>query len=312
MLIKSGGNLTIRTFGGLGLGGDFDDDTYRRRSNDSWVPYDEYIAIECIVAPNQLYQLLTDVAQVATVTAQLTLVGYQYLQGGLRLVREDGSCIDFSGKAMLDNLLNKSKDILDLDFLHASEGYRSEAYWPGASSGITIGYGVDIGQQSETGLIKWGVPQSIIDKIKDYLGVTGEAADTILSGLKDKTLGLSDSEIKQLSDIVKKQTTENIINKYKQHLALVISEKDNGIYDAMNKGIEKATGKYIGFINADDFYNEGALCHAIEIMKANEYDIIYGNMFMVDVETLEVKGVRRPKHWKLNIDMNLSHPATFV
>lgn len=214
MLIKSGGNLTIRTFGGLGLGGDFDDDTYRRRSNDSWVPYDEYIAIECIVAPNQLYQLLTDVAQVATVTAQLTLVGYQYLQGGLRLVREDGSCIDFSGKAMLDNLLNKSKDILDLDFLHASEGYRSEAYWPGASSGITIGYGVDIGQQSETGLIKWGVPQSIIDKIKDYLGVTGEAADTILSGLKDKTLGLSDSEIKQLSDIVKKQTTENIINKY--------------------------------------------------------------------------------------------------
>ncbi|HHS1545500.1 TPA: glycosyltransferase, partial [Salmonella enterica subsp. enterica] len=104
----------------------------------------------------------------------------------------------------------------------------------------------------------------------------------------------------------------NIINKYKQHLALVISEKDNGIYDAMNKGIEKATGKYIGFINADDFYNEGALCHAIEIMKANEYDIIYGNMFMVDVETLEVKGVRRPKHWKLNIDMNLSHPATFV
>ncbi|EBS3404281.1 glycosyltransferase, partial [Salmonella enterica subsp. enterica serovar Hvittingfoss] len=78
------------------------------------------------------------------------------------------------------------------------------------------------------------------------------------------------------------------------------------------KGIEKATGKYIGFINADDFYNEGALCHAIEIMKANEYDIIYGNMFMVDVETLEVKGVRRPKHWKLNIDMNLSHPATFV
>ncbi|EIY0670731.1 hypothetical protein MMC72_005038, partial [Salmonella enterica] len=49
MLIKSGGNLTIRTFGGLGLGGDFDDDTYRRRSTANWVPYDEYIAIECIV-----------------------------------------------------------------------------------------------------------------------------------------------------------------------------------------------------------------------------------------------------------------------
>ncbi|HGG6556700.1 TPA: pesticin C-terminus-like muramidase [Salmonella enterica subsp. diarizonae serovar 61:i:z] len=214
MLIKSGGNLTIRTFGGLGLGGDFDNDTWRHKSTDSWVPYDEYIAIECIIAPNQLYQLLTDVAQVATVAAQLNFVGYQYLQGGLRLVREDGSCIDFSGKAMLDNLFSKSKDILDLDFLHVSEGYRGEAYWPKGSSGITIGYGVDIGQQNEDGLIKWGVPQSIIDKIKDYLGVTGEAADTLLKGLKDKTLGLSDSEIKQLSDIVQKQTTENIINKY--------------------------------------------------------------------------------------------------
>lgn len=213
MFITSGGKLTINTFGGIGVGGDFDNDAWRRRSSDSWVPYDEYIAIECIVMPNQMYQLLTDVAQVATVAAQMTRVGYQYLQGGLRLVREDGSCIDFN-KGQLDDLFSKSKDIFDLDFLHISEGYRSEAYWPKGSSGISIGYGVDIGHQSEAGLIQWGVPQSIIDKIKDYFGITGEAADNVLKGLKDKTLGLSDSEIKQLSDIVKKQTTKEIINKY--------------------------------------------------------------------------------------------------
>ncbi|EBY4402265.1 hypothetical protein DUV58_24755 [Salmonella enterica subsp. enterica serovar Caracas] len=265
MFIKSGGNLTIRTFGGLGVDGDFDSDTWRRRSTDSWVPYSEYIAIECIVAPNQLYQLLTDVAQVETVAAQLAQVGYQYLQGRLRLVREDGSCTDFSGKAMLDNLLNKSKDILDLDFLHVSEGYRSEAYWPGQSSGITIGYGVDIGHQSEEGLHKWGVPQSIIDKIKDYFGITGEAANTLLKGLKDKTLGLSDREIKQFSDIVKKQATADIINKYNAATKGITFDKipyntRTAIIDLFYQySAPKGAPKSWGFIINNDwngFYNE--------------------------------------------------------
>ncbi|EIW7110944.1 glycosyltransferase, partial [Escherichia coli] len=77
-------------------------------------------------------------------------------------------------------------------------------------------------------------------------------------------------------------------------------------------GVLKASGNYIGFINADDFYNKDVLCQVIKVMKENKYDVIYGNMSLVEADSLDVIQVRRPKDWKLHIDMNLSHPATFI
>ncbi|MBW4513572.1 MAG: glycosyltransferase [Scytonematopsis contorta HA4267-MV1] len=50
-----------------------------------------------------------------------------------------------------------------------------------------------------------------------------------------------------------------IIERYLDKISVFISEKDKGVYDAMNKGISLATGDVIGIINADDWYNEGAL-----------------------------------------------------
>ena len=46
--------------------------------------------------------------------------------------------------------------------------------------------------------------------------------------------------------------TQQIIEKYKDQLAYYVSEPDNGMYDAINKGFSKATGDIIAWINADD------------------------------------------------------------
>ncbi|AJI57131.1 glycosyltransferase like 2 family protein [Francisella philomiragia] len=70
--------------------------------------------------------------------------------------------------------------------------------------------------------------------------------------------------------------TVNIINKYKQDIDTVISEPDNGIYDAMNKGIKLANNDWICFLNSGDiFYNESVLQNIAN--KINEQDdVIFG------------------------------------
>lgn len=72
--------------------------------------------------------------------------------------------------------------------------------------------------------------------------------------------------------------TVEIIKKYQKIFPIVLkSEKDEGIYDAMNKGVSISTGEYINFMNSGDFfYNKNILCF-IEKYLDNEIDIIYGN-----------------------------------
>ena len=60
-----------------------------------------------------------------------------------------------------------------------------------------------------------------------------------------------------------KDNTINIIEKYSDRLAYWISEKDNGISDAFNKGIAKSTGEIVGLINADDWYDFDAIKHVV-------------------------------------------------
>ena len=55
-------------------------------------------------------------------------------------------------------------------------------------------------------------------------------------------------------DNLSSDNTLDIIRSKSQRHKLVISEKDNGIYDALNKGIKKASGDVIGFLHSDDFF----------------------------------------------------------
>lgn len=71
--------------------------------------------------------------------------------------------------------------------------------------------------------------------------------------------------------------TLDIFEKYKNRIDKFISEPDNGIYNAYNKGLKLATGKYLSFMNAgDSFYNKDVLKIFDCISNANDADVYYG------------------------------------
>lgn len=83
--------------------------------------------------------------------------------------------------------------------------------------------------------------------------------------------------------------TLNIAKEYQNRFAeqgincRIISEKDHGIYDAMNKGIKLATGDWIIFMNADDsFYDENVLQEVFAVHNVEEYGVVYGDCIRND------------------------------
>lgn len=79
-------------------------------------------------------------------------------------------------------------------------------------------------------------------------------------------------------------STDNTLTIAKKfpHLSKIISEPDNGIYDALNKGIKQATGDIIGFLNSDDiFYNENSLKIIAAAFDKNT-DCVFGDLIYTD------------------------------
>lgn len=110
-----------------------------------------------------------------------------------------------------------------------------------------------------------------------------------------------------------KDNTVPIINKYKEQIEIIISEPDKGIYDAMNKGIMKASGDYILFLNTDDtLYNEHVIKeinHYIEHDNCKS-DAYYGN---IQIENDYGIFIQKPRSLDmLPLKMVISHQAIFI
>ncbi len=75
----------------------------------------------------------------------------------------------------------------------------------------------------------------------------------------------------------------------------ILSEKDDGIFDAMNKGINLATGEIIGFLNGDDlFANENSIDDIVSVLKNTNIDACYGDLLYFK----DKGGIVPSRYWK--------------
>ena len=83
--------------------------------------------------------------------------------------------------------------------------------------------------------------------------------------------------------------TLSIVNEYRERIAHIISEPDNGIYDAMNKGIKIAGGDFLGILNSDDFFaSPDIIGGLVEFLTENpQLDGTYGDIVFVDKKNVE-------------------------
>jgi glycosyltransferase involved in cell wall biosynthesis len=111
--------------------------------------------------------------------------------------------------------------------------------------------------------------------------------------------------------------TIDVILKYKELYPFsirLISEKDRGIYDAMNKGIKSAKGQWLYFLGSDDkFYNENVLSTIFNGKQTNHQKIIYGNVIINGDAGWAKNGQIYDGEFTLSklIDRNICHQAIF-
>lgn len=110
--------------------------------------------------------------------------------------------------------------------------------------------------------------------------------------------------------------TVEIIKKYNDEISYWVSEKDTGIYDAMNKGIRASHGEIIGIVNADDTLYSNTLKEVQEQIILNNLDYTYGSVHLMDEEGV-VFGETVPMKEedidvKKYVDMPFPHPSLFV
>jgi len=105
--------------------------------------------------------------------------------------------------------------------------------------------------------------------------------------------------------------TLTIVRKNEEHIAEWISEPDNGIYDAMNKGLSMAHGELIGFLNADDFLEPDAVENLVEeYRKRNIPGIYYGDTIIHQDDLGVVFPLRAAQNQYAG--MGFCHPSCLV
>lgn len=114
-----------------------------------------------------------------------------------------------------------------------------------------------------------------------------------------------------------KDHTNQIVNKYSEVVDVHISEKDEGLYDAMNKGIDIATGDVIGILNSDDFFcSETSVAELMTGFTSEKIDGVYSDLVYVkEDDTSKVTRLYSSKVYKkslIKFGLMLPHPTFYV
>ena len=116
--------------------------------------------------------------------------------------------------------------------------------------------------------------------------------------------------------VIDGKSTDNtleIIKKYKKKISSLISENDKGVYDAMNKGISKAKGRYLLFLNGGDMLkNKDVLKKVSKYIKedSEKSSIYYGDLYYDNGEIVTFKKSKLNKNFF--VKKTISHQATFI
>ena len=108
--------------------------------------------------------------------------------------------------------------------------------------------------------------------------------------------------------------TLDLLRRYEDRLDLWLSERDKGIYDAMNKGVALCTGEWVALINADDWYEPDTVARAVAAAKGRaDINIVHGDIWIhYPNGHKKLKRAKRNgfllKYW----EMVLNHPSFFV
>lgn len=119
-----------------------------------------------------------------------------------------------------------------------------------------------------------------------------------------------------LIDGASNDKTMDIIRSYesafaeKGYLYKYISEPDEGMYDAMNKGISMASGELVGIINSDDWYEPDAVEKVVQCYRQDKFDLFYADLRIINKDGSSFIKKSKDSRWITSRYWN--HPTTFI
>lgn len=140
--------------------------------------------------------------------------------------------------------------------------------------------------------------------------------------IQDCVTSINNQDYKNIEHLIidgaSKDDTLKIIERTPNRVKKIISEPDNGIYNAMNKGIALTTGDIVGILNSDDFYDaDDIISKVVEKFENDDIDFVYGNLYYVlqdDPDVIKRKWVTGPYEKKKGFrrGWHPAHPTFFV